>query len=378
MKKTLGFGFTLVELLQIICNVICNVICKVLYFFFTGEKNMKKTLRFGFTLVELLVVIAIIGVLIALLLPAVQAAREAARRMQCVNHLKQLGIGGHNFHDTKNALPPVGAGNANPGTLWYVSFWGLILPFLEQESLWERVPQDLLCQMNRWNDDTYFPEDVRKAFGSVPIYRCPSRRAGGPLYLPKNHFTTPTNQCQIGPQIDYGVVITSSNSYYSNLWKEIELTSCVGPIRPCIREGGTWVSRDTMAWWSDGTSNQLLIGEKHIPPSRLGKCAASGTERNAYAGDCSYLTTSEWSQFSICRPFTPNGSTTFPIHRPNDYDDDLTKDVQNYFGFGSYHPGTCNFLIGDGSVRGIGVETSVTNILVPLSHVNDGRNVSLP
>jgi hypothetical protein len=133
-----------------------------------------------------------------------------------------------------------------------------------------------------------------------------------------------------------------------------------------------------MAWWSDGISNQLLIGEKHIPPSRLGKCGATGTELAAYSGDCSYLPISEWGMFSISRPFLRNGTATFPLHRPTDFDDDLTKSVQDNIGFGSYHPGICNFLIGDGSVRGIGVETSVTNVLVPLSHVNDGRSVSLP
>jgi prepilin-type N-terminal cleavage/methylation domain-containing protein len=106
---------------------------------------------FGFTLVELLVVIAIIGVLIALLLPAVQAAREAARRMQCTNHQKQVGIAVHNFHEVFDALPPTmiygcSDGNHAPPDSTHdhqlygrLSFWGLIYPFVERQSLYDKV-----------------------------------------------------------------------------------------------------------------------------------------------------------------------------------------------------------------------------------------------
>jgi prepilin-type N-terminal cleavage/methylation domain-containing protein len=116
----------------------------ILNTFFPKENQMRKYFGFsafltrGFTLVELLVVIAIIGVLISLLLPAVQSAREAARRMQCSNHLKQLALAVHNFHDTRNALPPSAIFNHRP------SFWGLIYPYIEQQSLYDllgTVPQ---------------------------------------------------------------------------------------------------------------------------------------------------------------------------------------------------------------------------------------------
>src|SRR5262245_13027393 len=108
---------------------------------------MSRPIRFGFTLVELLVVIAIIGVLVALLLPAVQPAREAARRMQCVNNLKQIGLAIHSYHDTFNRFPsgflfqaPAMANRADranraPGFSWHT----LILPQLEQANLYNQL-----------------------------------------------------------------------------------------------------------------------------------------------------------------------------------------------------------------------------------------------
>jgi hypothetical protein len=86
------------------------------------------------------VVIAIIGVLIALLLPAVQAAREAARRATCTNHLKQIGLAVHNFHDTRSALPPIsiiGVDNAGNEFRRSPSVWVHLFPFMEQQSLYD-------------------------------------------------------------------------------------------------------------------------------------------------------------------------------------------------------------------------------------------------
>jgi type II secretory pathway pseudopilin PulG len=346
-------------------------------------------------LVELLVVIAIIGALIALLLPAVQAAREAARRAQCINHLKQIGIGVHNFHDTRNGLPPsaIDAGRA--------TFFGVIYPFVEQTALHEILNRNR--DQKTGNCDHYcsptalpftwwpgFTPEERKGFGSVPIYKCPSRRSGVAIIE-----TGTVNSRPPGPIGDYATLAYTKNSgtdaydrwYYNYIpsaraqnwgstWNNFT-SRFFGPFRAAsveliaqVNEGdnytvSAWEPTDTMAWWQDGTSNQLCVGEKHIHVNELGKCetAASGLQNR----DCSLLTIYTGPESASLR--TTYNST--PIARIND------SDSLYDWRFGSYHPGICNFLLGDGSVRGVGVTTS-TRILMALSDVSDGESVSLP
>ena len=117
----------------------------------------------GFTLVELLVVIAIIGVLIALLLPAVQQAREAARRSQCSNNLKQIGLAMHNYHDTFGSFPSAWI---QVGSSRYHAWSALILPFMEQGNIHDKLSPDF------GNSRSANTED--KAGAIIDTYRCPS------------------------------------------------------------------------------------------------------------------------------------------------------------------------------------------------------------
>ncbi|MGD9126134.1 MAG: DUF1559 domain-containing protein, partial [Planctomycetia bacterium] len=122
------------------------------------------TRKHAFTLVELLVVIAIIGILIALLLPAIQAAREAARKMQCSSNLRQVAIGMQLYHDSFNKLPPAA----------YGSVWGtwavIVMPFIESENT-----QNLWTREDRVDPYRYYHADnVAATQQRIPVYTCPS------------------------------------------------------------------------------------------------------------------------------------------------------------------------------------------------------------
>ena len=131
----------------------------------------RRPARAGFTLVELLVVIAVIGILIGLLMPAVQKAREAASRISCANNLKQISLAMHHYHLDFGKLPPrarlAGSADANngAGATWAV----LIMPYLEQDNLYKQ-----------WDlSRRYYDQNDAARRGFVRIYFCPTRRSAG-------------------------------------------------------------------------------------------------------------------------------------------------------------------------------------------------------
>jgi type II secretory pathway pseudopilin PulG len=365
-------------------------------------------------LVELLVVIAIIGVLIALLLPAVQAAREAARRSQCINHLKQIGIAVHNFHDTLKGLPPVtiwmgvsgGYNTSDRNKMGRMSFWGTIYPYVEQQGLYDKCTEGASGTANsgidRYLDATWWHSlttEQKTSFGSVSFYRCPTRRGGGSHYNDETH----TNG-NPGPQIDYAILahanVSSGTGWrlLNEVWQTSVVNKHYGPFRAAevtvdSNRVTSWTPRDTMAWWQDGTSNQIIISEKHIPEISFKKCSVtSGTNPEEMLFDCSYLsmaansndtakmradkaahvwvlpTNTQSSEFGG-RPVA-RGDSTEPLSTTWPYNGSSST-------LGSAHPGSFNLLLGDGSVRGF-PKTVNPNILPRLTHISDGVTVQLP
>jgi prepilin-type processing-associated H-X9-DG protein len=370
-------------------------------------------------LVELLVVIAIIGVLIALLLPAVQAAREAARKMQCNNNLKQLGIAVHNFHDTRSGLPPSCIYSKKP------TFWTMLYPYIEQQALYDALGSininatqkaPLICDgQSTTNTSTWFSkpvvsDELRKGFAAVPLYRCPTRRKPGTyLAADADNF--------MGPRGDYAIAFVhlpdDASDTVTNDWliQNSRLGKKGTPNQPtwyldrnrspfrvsCLTwkadatptdtfwgfDAGdsqyiiSWESRDSMTWWQDGTSNQLIIGEKFIPLDLIDKEGATGSDAQWDGGIINTNIT-----FAAMNSGRAIARTQSCIKQsPNDIPaTEITISTGNanvaHAVFGGIHPGgIANFLFGDGSVHTFTSSTSWA-LIHQLGHVNDGEPVS--
>ena len=238
--------------------------------------------RSGFTLIELVVVIAVIAILVALLLPAVQQAREAARRTTCRNQLKQIALANHEFHNTYGAFPPArlidqqqsqrSVGNA--GTLWGLdepSWLVRLLPFLEQTNFY-----------SEWDIYTPYGDHSKPVrMQVVPAYTCPSRRGANDAVAPDQRiFVRLPCGCPVGWQVTLGGALTDyagnhgDNSPGTNggandfSWGG-NGTGVIISSRLKIDDAGNhwrdWVDRIRMADISDGTSNTFLVGELHVP-----------------------------------------------------------------------------------------------------------------
>lgn len=303
----------------------------------------------GFTLVELLVVIAIIGVLVALLLPAVQAAREAARRTQCINHLKQLGLACQNYHDTYNYLPNT---RHDANFTWAVT----IMPFIEQQGIYGK------WNLNSGNAYTQLPECLSH---KVSFYYCPSRRSGGSAKHsdePRDNTTSPLYKVATG---DYAMCTGDySVSQIGDYWQ------WNGSATPCNGVGILWNGKMSqtptvilpapdfkqiaLREVTDGTSNTLLIGDKHLAKTHIN--VPGDGDGGIYNGDKGHA----HRAIGVGKPLSKGAN-----------------DINSKGLFGSWHPDVTNFVLVDGSVRTISNSTSATT-LGYLAGRHDGQVVSLP
>jgi prepilin-type N-terminal cleavage/methylation domain-containing protein len=313
-----------------------------------------RTTRPAFTLVELLVVIAIIGVLVSLLLPAVQAAREAARRSQCQNHLKQLGLGVHGFEDVNKSLPRTRYDNRYT---WAVE----IMPFIEQKTLFDQ-----------WNlTKSYYAQTDVARRTTIPILFCPSRRSSklGQQGSISTLSGNPANDVDVqdnttNPQVpgalaDYAASVGSTGRDY---WWDGQGTSggdnTLLKCRGAFQMANNWmvsapgagpVPGKRWSQFTDGTSNSFLIGEKHVQVGKFGKVGSDGS---TYNGDKGYAYRGAGPSFPLAR--TPSQALNA--------------------NFGSYHPGVCQFVMGDGSIKAVRISINTT-VLGNLADIDDGAPI---
>ena len=347
--------------------------------------------RHAFTLIELLVVIGIIGILVALTLPAVQSAREAARRTDCSNRTRQLALATQMHHDAFGYFPPARY-QARPGDPADLQCGGdsptwlaLVMPFIEKERLGDK-----------WDFKMKWHEHEESTRNTVPdIFLCPSRRSGTrPIgfvdltYLSNVTTTTttrgPSRRLPCGCRVPGPVITTTTQSQVPGLRQISGALSDYAGNHGDLSPGATGDPTDfyfggngsgviisvranckndvpispsdrvRMSSVRDGTSNTFLFGEKFVPRAKLEQFPY---DTPAYDGD--HLPAS-------CRLAGPGLRLA---KGPND----LLADM---FSFGSWHPGGVHFAFVDGSVRFLSTDVD-TKILGSLANRKDARVVEM-
>ena len=305
----------------------------------------------GFTLVELLVVIAIIGILIALLLPAVQAAREAARRTQCTNALKQISLAAHNYHDTARSFPP-----AIVFTRYYptptpryagVSLFVHLLPYIEQGSL-----------RGQWavgDPESVFDGGLQALSAVGPNLLCPSEpESQSPIYYDRHVWGMATDR-YIKPTSYAGNGGTRSYHPASGYLMADGIFFHVGPnSKPQPNQQPVRLADVT-----DGTTNTLFFGERNRWDPNYNTFAAQGWDWafRYYGNWCGtsgqslgHVTLSSYSPINYRLPFDYDhrAGASPPANSAADFKYYIDLRVCAY---GSNHPGGANLSMCDGSVR---------------------------
>ncbi|HOP76198.1 MAG TPA: DUF1559 domain-containing protein [Thermogutta sp.] len=317
--------------------------------------------RWGFTLVELLVVIAIIGILIALLLPAVQAAREAARRSQCTNNLKQLALAMQNYHDVYTRFPArqAGSGHQNTGSndthRGRLSGWVAVCPYMEQQSLYDQI--NALPHQAPWNNTSWYNVNI-------PALNCPSDPASTP---PTGTARGTVTYCMNGGDSP----IDSFNNPPSS-------TSIRGVFHVF-----QWSS---MAEISDGTSNTALISERLRPRAQnsLGNVVGLSLGTNPLACRAAYdASQKKYITGSFISDTPPgfrwaDGAAWFAgfttILPPNSASCANAADhwERGIYTPSSRHPGGVNVAFADGSVRFVSETVDTGNLGTDFPSVTSG------